>query len=813
MGTLWQDFRYGLRMLVRNPGFTSVAMLTLALGIGATTAIFSVVDAVLLRPLPYKDPDRVVMVYNVVPKWQGVRINPSPADSLDWKAQNQVFSEMTILDWDFDPALSEGGEPVKVPGLRVSANFFSVFGVSPLLGRAFLPGEDEPGRDHVAVLSYGLWRTRFEANSSVIGKVIKLDDEGYTVVGVMPAEFAFRNNISNTDWSKDVALWAPNPFKVTPKTLRRYNWMAVIARLRPAVSLAQAQANMDAIADGLRRTYPDTNKDYYVKVQPLQEDLVREVQKPLVLLLAAVGLTLLIACVNVANLLLARATGRQKEIGIRVAIGASRARLIRQLLTESTLLSLVAGIGGVFLAWWGSRALVALSPSSLPRAETIHVDYRVLAFTLSISLFTGILFGMAPAIASSKTDLNQSLKEAGRSSGESLWGRRLRGLLVAGEIALSLMLLIAAGLAINSFFRLLRIDPGFDPRKVTAVELDLVRPRYADPTGLGSTGWARGVRLWTFRPRRWTFVRDVLERFQTLPEVESDAATDPRPPEGGSNYDVGFTIEGLPKPSDADKPDALYRPVTPDYFRTLRIPLLQGRTFSNVDDQQESQPVVIIDQAVARRYFPHGNPVGQHVSVRLTVNEKEKTFEIVGVVGAVRESGWQSENEGLAKEPPGVMYFPYFQQPQVYPDGQMYFVTKVSFLARTASNFSNLACSPQGDFRGGQRPANREDPDHGTNPLGLNFRSPFLCAVVWNFCRDCASARCGRDLCRHVLFRQRADTRNRPADGLGRRAKQRVPVGGRSRAGSYCGWSGLRGSGRHGLDPIPCQPALRDQSS
>lgn len=367
----------------------------------------------------------------------------------------------------------------------------------------------------------------------------------------------------------------PNPFKVTPKTLRGYNWLAAIARLKPGISLAEAQANMDAINEGIIKAYPETNEGLGIKVESLQKDLVRDVRKPLALLLAAVTLTLLIACINVANLLLARAAKRQKEIGIRLAIGASRARLIRQLLTESTLLSLAGGIAGVFLASWGSRTLVGLSPSSLPRAENVGVDLPVLTFTFALSLLTGVLFGMAPAIVGSKSDLNQSLKEAGKSSGESLWGRRFRGTLVVGEIALSLMLLVAAGLAINSFVRLLRTDPGFDPRNVVVAQLDLVRTRYADISGSMTKGLFKGERLWTLRASRWTLVRDVLQRIRVLPGVESAAATDPRPPEGGPSLGIDFTIQGFPKPHEHEEPTALYRPVTPDYFRTMRIPLLQ----------------------------------------------------------------------------------------------------------------------------------------------------------------------------------------------------------------------------------------------
>jgi len=696
---LVQDLRYALRMLRKSPGFTAVAVLTLALGIGANTAIFTVISAVLLRPLPYKDPDRVVMVYRTWSDSPAGRFLCAPADTLDWKEQNKVFEDMAVLDWDFDPALSQAGEPVKVPGLRVSANFFSVFGVSPLLGRGFLPEEDQRGRDNVVVLSYGLWQQWMGGDPDIIGKAIRLDGESFTIVGVMPSKFAFRSNLSNTDEPKDVALWVPNPFRVTSKTLRFYSWLAVIARLKPGVSLAQAQANMEAIHEAIKKANPDTNHvngegvTVGVKVRPLQEDLVRDVRKPLLLLLAAVSFTVLIACVNVANLLLARAVKRQKEIGIRLGLGASRGRLIQQLLTESALLGLMGGVAGLLLASWGSRALIGLGSASLPRADTIGVDLRVLAFTLLLSLLTGVLFGLAPALGSSKPDLNRSLKETGRSSGQSLWGRRFRGLLVVGEIALSLTLLIAAGLVIKSFVRLLRVDPGFDPRNVLAIQLDLVRPQYADVTGLGSRGWSTGVKLWTLRPRRWTFVRDVVQRIRALPGVDSVAATDSRPVLAGGLWGVDFAVEGRPKPPREATPGALYRPVTADYFRVMRIPLLAGRLFTD-EDGRDSQPVVIIDEALVRKYFGHEDPVGKYVRTRQSYAEEgEKVFEIVGVVGAVRESDWEAGEGGLPKEPPGVMYFPYFQQPQVYADGQMYFEMKVSFVVRAASNSRAMAAS------------------------------------------------------------------------------------------------------------------------
>ncbi len=680
MGTLFQDVRYGLRMLAKNPGFTAVAVITLALGIGANTAIFSVANAVLLRPLPYKQPDELVKIYSAM-STGGWGWFAAPADFLDWKVQNQVFEDIAAIDWDADPILSpsQGGEAVKVQGMRVSANFFSILGVQPALGRVFALEEDQPGRDNVVVLGYGLWQRRFGRDPAIVGKAVTLDDESYTVIGIMPQSFQFRTLRMNRSGD----LWLPNPFKEISPTQRESDVIDVVARLKPGMSLAQAQANMDTIGDGLRKAYPDTHKQYRVSVQPLQKELVHDVRKPLLLLLAAVSFVLLIACVNVANLLLARAARRQKEIGIRVAVGAGRARLIRQLLTESLLLSLVGGALGLLLALWGTGALIALSPAELSRAEAIGVDLHVLAFTLLVSLLAGALFGLAPALGSSKPDLNQSLKEAGRSSGESLWGRRFRGLLVVGEIALSLMLLVGAGLVVNSFFRLLWTDPGFDPGDILAMQIDLVRPRYADVTGLGTRGWGKGTKLWTVRPRRWTFVQDVLRRIQALPGVESAAAVNFLPVVGGYAWYQHFTVEGRPNPTEHETAYAFVRPVTTDYFHAMRTPLLKGRLFTDAD-QGGAEKVAIIDQALARRYFGHQNPVGKRVRASQSVEEGEKVYEIVGVVGAVRESG-------LDSQPIGVMYFPYFQQPQAYSQGAMWFVMKVCFIVRTASNSTGLA--------------------------------------------------------------------------------------------------------------------------
>jgi putative ABC transport system permease protein len=687
MRTLLQDLRYGLRMLGKNPGFTAVAVLTLALGIGANTAIFSVVNAVLLRPLPYKDPNRLVFVWQTYrPRgvtWTAV----APANFLDWREQNRVFEDMAAVAIS-GVYLTGTGEPKRLEGQRVSASLFPLLGVSPLLGRTFLAEEDRPGGDPVVILSHRLWQERFGADPSAIGKTLTLDGEMHTVVGIMPPSFRFFNGWGE---GKPADLWLPYPFKGLPPTQRDLCFFQVIARLRPDVSLAQAQVGMETIARRLEAAYPKANKGVGVNVIPMRKHLVRDVRLSLLVLIGAVGFVLLIACANVANLLLARAAARQKEIAIRVAVGAGRWRVVRQLLTETVLLALLGGALGLLVAAWGIEALVALSPGNLPRLDEIGIDLRVLGFTFLVALVTGLIFGLAPAIGASKVNLSESLKEAARHAGEGFRSRRLRSLLVVSEVALALVLLCGAGLLINSFLRLRTVNPGFNPENILTVEVDLPKTKYFDVTGIGTReSYDKGMKLWTDRPQRAAFIEEVVQRLKALPGVVSAAKINYIPVLGSAgSY---FTIEGRPPVRPKEMPYADFLTITPAYFRTMGIRLVKGHLFTE-QDMVEAPGMAVIDETLARRYFPNEDPIGKRLKADfLTIDPEDIVeagawlYEIVGVVGSVRE--W-----GLDKDSEPTMYVPEPQQNRTDAECWMQPRTRVSFVIRTASEPMSLAAA------------------------------------------------------------------------------------------------------------------------
>ena len=680
LDVLSQDLRYGVRTLAKSPGFTAVAVLSLALGIGGTTAIFSVINAVLLRPLPFKDPTRVVKLSEVNPYQKSSWWAVAPANFLDWKQQNQVFEDMAAIS---NPTLTltGAGDPENVRVQRVSASFFRILGVKPALGRTFLPEEDRTGGAQVVVISHSLWKRKFGSDRSVLGQTLALDGQGHTVIGVLPASFRFLNR-----GLKDVALWLPYPFYSDPPSNRESHMLDAIALLKPRVSLEQARTEMDTIARRLQQAYPETNEGMGIHVAPWQEFVVREVRSSLLVLLAAVGLVLLIACTNVAGLLLARAATRQREMAIRTALGAGRRRLIRQLLTESLLLSVLGGTVGFLAALWGTGVLITLDPGNIPRLDEAGLDGRVLGFVLLVTVLTGILFGLAPAVLGTRTNLNEALKEAGRAATATLGRQRLRSLLLVGQVGLSLVLLTASGLMIHSFLRLQQVRLGFNPAHVLTMRLVLPRSTCAEVTGKD----AGGYRLWTLRPQCTTFFEQLLQRIDSLPGVESVALTNELPVSGGG-WAVYFDLEGPQRVRGEKYPWAYHRGITPNYFRAMGITLLKGRHFTDRDVEGASR-VVIINDALARRYWPNEDPLGRRLKIQDSAADQKIPFEVVGVVEGVRQ-------KDLRTDPAEEMFVPLRQRSETYVDWQINFRRGMFFVMRTTSDPKSLAAALRGVVR------------------------------------------------------------------------------------------------------------------
>lgn len=648
MGNLLMDLRYALRILAKNPGFTVIAVLTLALGIGANTAIFSVVNAVLLKPLPYKDADRLMTVWSQnLPKGFTTDLVSAP-DLADWRAQARAFDEMAAST-DAMYTMTGQGEPLPVQAYQFSPDFFRVLGVKPFIGRVFLPDEDQPGKNRVVVLNYGFWQRRFGGDSGAVGRSVTLDGQPYTVVGVMPESFAYPGSID---------LWAPLTITADLAAQRDTRYLRVLARLRPGVTVEQARREMDAIAERLAREYPKTNTgENTVHLAPLRELEVGGIKPALLTLMGAVALVLLIACANVASLLLTRATGRQREIAIRASLGAGGSRIIRQFLTESVLLALFGGAAGVLLAVWATGALIKMFPPNvanipIPRLERIPVDGKVLAFAFVTSLLTALIFGLVPALRSSRLNLSESLKEAGRSLAGSVGGNRFRRGLIIAEFALSLALLVSASLMIRSFFHLIRGDLGFKSDRVLTLRAFLPGYKYK------TEGQDRA------------FMDRVLSQMQALPGVQSASSVTFLPLSGW--YGIrDFTIEGRAAQDPGQQ--SLWSSVTPDYFRTMGIPLLRGRLFT-ADDRQGTASVVVISDALARKFWPGQDAVGQH----LTLQYLSGAREVVGVVGGVRQFG-----QGV--EPQPEIYLPFDQAPQPL----------VCFAIRTTLDPASLASAAQ----------------------------------------------------------------------------------------------------------------------
>ncbi|HJT29357.1 MAG TPA: ABC transporter permease [Pyrinomonadaceae bacterium] len=624
METVIKDIRYGIRGLLKRPGFTVIALITLALGIGANTAIFSVVNAVLLRPLPYQKPEELVIVWEDATFAGFPHNTPAPANYVDWKTQNQSFADMAASN-ETSFNLTGDGEPERVSAYAVSANFFPLLGVQPLLGRSFTPDEDRPGGTKAVVLSYGLWQSRYGGDRSILNREILLDGEKHAVVGVMPASFQF--------FAKDVRVWVPMALTQEDWANRGGHYLVVVARLKPGVSVTQAQADMNAVMRRISTDHPEETMEgkMGVVVMPVRDEFVGDARGSLIVLLVAVAFVLLIACANVAGLLLARAVGRRKEIALRLALGAGRPRVIRQLLTESLLLAVAAGVLGSLLAYASFTFLQGLVPEQMELATSLKLDVRILVFTIAVSIITGIIFGLVPALQSANFDLNDALKQ---SSGRVTSTGRLRSAMIVFEVALSIVLLVGAGLLIQTLFQLFRQYSVLEPEKILTMRTILPFEKYKEPQ------------------RRDNYYQQVLQRVEHLPGVVAAgySTSIPLAWKGGTS---GFYPEGLATPIPGMAYDANHREVSANYLKTMNIPLRQGRYFESSDNAQ-SLPVAIINETMARQYWPGENALGRRFKVGDPEEPGKQWKEIVGIVADIRQMGI---DEPVKAE----MYIPYQQ--------------------------------------------------------------------------------------------------------------------------------------------------------
>ena len=639
--TLWQDIKYGARMLLKNPGVTIIVIIALALGIGANTAIFSVVNSVLLRPLPYEEPERLVFLNEMSPVLDEMSI--SYPNFTDWRNHNQTFEKMAVHNRG-SYNLTGAGDAERIVTGQVSADLFAVLRVNAAHGRVFTNDEDKPGATPVVVLSHGLWQRRFGGQSSILNQAITLNSKSYTVIGIMPETFLYPSRVE---------MWVPvGQLSDQPSWQSRGNHpgLYAVARLKPGVTFEQAQADMNNIAVNLEKQYPDTNTSNRVRMRPLMEIFVVDVRRTLWIIFAVVGAVLLIACANIANLLLARATARRKEMAIRTAVGASRWRIARQLLTESILVSMIGGAIGLFLAYWGVQLILYMSPTAIPRSREIGLDWLVLIFTIGVSFVTGILFGLIPAIQAGEVDVNETLKETGRSTTGRSW---LRSALVVGEVATTLVVLIFAGLMIRSFYKLQQVNPGFSHDRLTSFSVSLPEKKYPNEEARGS------------------FYTRLLENIRALPGVESAAAASGLPL-GNNGWQTSFVIDGQPVPPRDQIPLMEACLVTPDYFKAMNIPVLRGRVFTDRDDRSHlagrdlskmtegersiaAMNSIVIDEDFAKRYWPNEDAVGKRV--RLGTEADAPKLEVLGVVGRVKMESLNQNSDRVQG------YFPFNQTP------------------------------------------------------------------------------------------------------------------------------------------------------
>ena len=631
MTNLFQDLRYGFRLLLKNPGFTTVAVLTLALGIGANTAMFSVVNAVLLRSFPYTEPDRLVIVWETQLQLGLPLMYASPPNYGDWREQNSSFEEMAA--WTpREFFITQSDEPVRVEGAQVAASLFQVLKVSPVTGRTFSPEEDRPGGGQVVLLGYGLWQSRFGGDPSIAGRTIDINNQPHTIVGVMPPDFKFPPGISleGTRPAPQTQLWLPLARELKGGQRGAHN-LTVIARLKPGVSIESARAEMSALAGRLEQEHPASNAGWNIALVPFEEQVLGDVRPALLVLLIAVAFVLLIACVNVANLLLARGAARQKEFAIRAALGAGRGQLVRQLLVESTALALMGGVAGLLLAVWSTEYLLRLAPQNIPRLDEVGIDLGVAGFTLGITLLTGALFGLAPALGTSSPSLIRWLKEGGRSSNQGAGRTYLQSIFVVAEVALSLLLLVGAGLLFRSFLQLRGVDPGFQSDRALTMRVSLPQVKYPQ------------------RAQRAAAFGEMERRIKALPGVES-AGFVLETPLSADRQGTSFRVEGEPEPPPNEDRQINFTFTTPGYFQAIGVPVLRGRNF-NDQDAQASPEVVLINEAMARRFFPNEDPIGKRLFAGFSDQVPRR---IVGIVGNVR-------HDALSSVPSPNLYVPYFQ--------------------------------------------------------------------------------------------------------------------------------------------------------
>ena len=632
MKTLWQDLRYSTRMLLKHPAYTLIAVITLALGIGANAAIFSIINDVLLRSLPYQEPDRIVTLWENNTKENIARDDVSPANFLDWRERQQAFSEIAFanpnsLDY------TGSGEPEVIRAASVSKGFFQVFGAGALYGRTFLPEEYEEGKNQVVMLSHGVWQRRFGGDKNIVGRVLMLDGESTTVVGVMPSDFRLYL------FDREEEMWSPQVPNDTMKQQRKATYLKVVARLKPGVTLAQAQAELNNIAAQLAQENPNTNQGVGITAVTLPEHLKGKWRQALLILFAAVGLVLLIASANVANLSLARGCEREREFAIRSAIGADRSRIIRQLLLESLLLATLGCVGGLLLAVWGVDLIVAFNPGDIPRIEQVSLNGATLAFVSIVSLLTTLIFGLAPALQLSKPDLQSTLKDTGQTATANPARHRLRNSLVVAQIALAVVLLAGAGLLVRSFVSLLRVDPGFAADKVVVIQA-FIWSRYNKPE------------------QREAYTRETLEKIESLPGVRAAGVTTAIPLlESSQTSSVPFAVDGNPPEPSGQEPVAQFTIASANYFSAIGAQLLNGRLF-NKFDLKDSPRVALINETMAKRNWPRENPVGAKFTLRRGGRDVRggTTMEVVGVVTDQRQ-------DGLEKIPPQEFFVPYAQAP------------------------------------------------------------------------------------------------------------------------------------------------------